>query len=439
MAQGETSARIHIPTYDDAVSEIHGEFTLTVKDGTGYRPGDPESADHRIYDDDTTGLPKLRISGEKDWVNEGEDVVFTLQRTGDTQASLEANLLIIKTKSNEQCMLDQTMRDRTVTITTEDDDRNRGDNTVVAAIGLGVYLIDDSTPNVDEDIVWIQDDDRTTVTLTPATDEFEEGTQMRVTLDRTGHPSPLLWVETMVEVTVLHPDSAKEQTFSFTAPFTCIDQGESSTTSQYGSARRLEALGATGRIWFEQKACIDSPGSVSAGRLRLRSAVPPGEASTSRNSPSTPLHGSPHRGRPDHRGRGEYRHLHPAPPRRQDRQLDQDPAGPGPSYAGRRLHIGQHPQTVTFAATQSAATLSVPTSQDSVDEADGSIKVKLLPPASRTDDQYAYEIGEYRGTPWTVTEVTSGVTDDDYVFPTMSVDDPNRTRERRQHRVYRLP
>lgn len=236
-----------------------------MKDGTGYRPGDPESADHRIYDDDTTGLPKLRISGEKDWVNEGEDVVFTLQRTGDTQASLEANLLIIKTKSNEQCMLDQTMRDRTVTITTEDDDRNCGDNTVVAAIGLGVYLIDDSTPNVDEDIVWIQDDDSTTVTLTPATDEFEEGTQMRVTLDRTGHPSPLLWVETMVEVTVLHPDSAKEQTFSFTAPFTRIDQGESSTTSQYGSARRVEALGATGRIWFEQKACIDSPGSVSAG------------------------------------------------------------------------------------------------------------------------------------------------------------------------------
>ena len=424
MAQGETSARIHIPTYDDAVSEIHGEFTLTVKDGTGYRPGDPESADHWIYDDDTTGLPKLRISGEKDWVNEGEDVVFTLQRTGDTQASLEANLLIIKTKSNEQCMLDQTMRDRTVTITTEDDDRNRGDNTVVVAIGLGVYLIDDSTPNVDEDIVWIQDDDRTTVTLTPATDEFEEGTQMRVTLDRTGHPSPLLWVETMVEVTVLHPDSAKEQTFSFTAPFTRIDQGESSTTSQYGSARRVEALGATGRIWFEQKACIDSPGSVSAGGCGYGAQYLRGSQYEQDFTIYNPFMGVRIEADQTTVGEGNtatftlHRHGGKTDSLTRTLQVRVQVTQEGDYISG------STPQTVTFAANQSAATLSVPTSQDSVDEADGSIKVKLLPPASRTDDQYAYEIGEYRGTPWTVTEVTSGVTDDDYVFPTMSVDDP---------------
>ena len=435
MAQGETSARIHIPTYDDAVSEIHGEFTLTVKDGTGYRPGDPESADHWIYDDDTTGQPKLRISGEKDWVNEGEDVVFTLQRTGDTQASLEANLLIIKTKSNEQCMLDQTMRDRTVTfaagsdtatvtITTEDDDRNRGDNTVVAAIGLGVYLIDDSTPNVDEDIVWIQDDDRTTVTLTPATDEFEEGTQMRVTLDRTGHPSPLLWVETMVEVTVLHPDSAKEQTFSFTAPFTRIDQGESSTTSQYGSARRVEALGATGRIWFEQKACIDSPGSVSAGGCGYGAQYLRGSQYEQDFTIYNPFMGVRIEADQTTVGEGNtatftlHRHGGKTDSLTRTLQVRVQVTQEGDYISG------STPQTVTFAANQSAATLSVPTSQDSVDEADGSIKVKLLPPASRTDDQYAYEIGEYRGTPWTVTEVTSGVTDDDYVFPTMSVDDP---------------
>ena len=57
---------------------------------------------------------------------------------------------------------------------------------------------------------------------------------------------------------------------------------------------------------------------------------------------------------------------------------------------------GSAPQTVTFEAVQTTATLSVPTADDVVDEADGLITVELLPPTNYTDDQYAYEIGEYR-------------------------------------------
>ena len=84
---------------------------------------------------------------------------------------------------------------------------------------------------------------------------------------------------------------------------------------------------------------------------------------------------------------------------------------------------GGAPQTVTFEANSTIATLSVPTSDDTADEADGSITATLLQPYGCADDQYCYAIGEYEGTPWEVTSVTTAVTDDDYVLPEVSVAD----------------
>ena len=82
---------------------------------------------------------------------------------------------------------------------------------------------------------------------------------------------------------------------------------------------------------------------------------------------------------------------------------------------------GTAPQAVTFAAGQTTATLTVPTSNDEVDEENGSITTTLARPISFTDEQYAYSIGEYRGTAWAVTEITAAVTDDDYDRPLVSV------------------
>ena len=84
---------------------------------------------------------------------------------------------------------------------------------------------------------------------------------------------------------------------------------------------------------------------------------------------------------------------------------------------------GTAPMKVTFAANETTATLSVPTNDDMVDEMDGSITAKLLYPSNCSDDQYCYAIGEYKGTPWFITKVTTAVTDDDYVPPTMSIGD----------------
>ena len=90
---------------------------------------------------------------------------------------------------------------------------------------------------------------------------------------------------------------------------------------------------------------------------------------------------------------------------------------------------GAAPQTVTFAANQSTVTLSVPTTDDGVDELDGTITAELqftgVAPTSCTsqDDRYCYRVKEYRGTSWYVLSATTAVNDDDYIPPDVSVSD----------------
>ena len=418
------------------VAESHAEFTLTILEGAGYDPGDRVgrrfSAGHWIYDNDTYGLPKLRITENSPWVNEGEDVVFTLQRIGDTEASLDVNVRVFKNGGDADTNFIQEVGNEvvtfaagadttTLTIATVDDNLNHGDRNIVAAIAPGAYFIDESVPNVDEEMVWIQDDDRPTVTLTPATDEFEEGTPQMVTLNRVGDNSPYLSIPTMIETTVHHPNSADERTTLYEFPFTRINKGLASFASRIGTTQQVEALGASGRVWFLPRTCIDSPEYPSLDGCG--------------DSPQY-LRGSQY----------EQTFIIYSKFRGVRIEADQTTVGEGTAatftlhrHGGRSSNLaktlqvnvrvtqdgdyisGSAPQTVTFEADQTTATLSLPTTDDVVDEADGLIAVELLPPTSYTDDQYAYEIGEYRGTPWAVTSVTTAVTDDDYAFPAISI------------------
>ena len=80
-------------------------------------------------------------------------------------------------------------------------------------------------------------------------------------------------------------------------------------------------------------------------------------------------------------------------------------------------------RNISIAAGMTTAILTVPTDDDTVDEINGSITATLLAPTNTADDDYNYGIGEYLGTPLAVTTVTTGVTDDDYVPSTVSVQD----------------
>ena len=437
MAGGERSKRFSVRTRNDLVAEEHGEFTMTVLDGTAYRPGDDggrrQSASYWIYDNDTIGLPSLRISSNDDWVNEGEDVVFTLTRS-NSAGSLDAYVRIITTRASPsgsasvQEVEDATVTfaegsaTTTVTIATTNDLVNGGDRHVVATIRPGLYRLMTIGQGASYDIVWVQDDDRPTVTLTPATDTFVEGEAQEITLNRAGDATYFMRFKTRVETTVHHPDPSREATSSYVHPFSFLIEGESSGTRRIRTAPRVDALGASGSIQLLPVDCSDSPGFGNVGcSLTLQYLL--GSQIEQTYAIYSDFMGV--RIEADQPSVGEGGTV----------TFTLERQGGNPSQLDDPLYVtvmvtqdgnfilGTAPQSVTFAAGQTTATLSVPTSDDTTDEADGSITVTLVRPISFTDEQYAYAIGEYSGTPWAVTEVTTEVTDDDYSLPAISVGD----------------
>ena len=72
---------VEIPTIDDSVDEDTGELTVTVLDGAGYRPEYPNTYTFQIFDND--GSPYgVQVNASETWVDEGEDVTFTVTRSG---------------------------------------------------------------------------------------------------------------------------------------------------------------------------------------------------------------------------------------------------------------------------------------------------------------------------------------------------------------------
>ncbi|MCY4530593.1 MAG: hypothetical protein OXD46_16395, partial [Chloroflexi bacterium] len=457
IPSGERSAIITISTEDDATAEDHATLTATVLDGTGYVPGNPESAAWTVYDNDAS-VPGLRIRPNEDLVDEGDDAVFTLTRDGATTDTLEVSLRLYKTRRQaEQVRYHQETEDITatfavgsstvaVTKATVDDSINYGNATYTLVILPGPYLFLDADGEVnpasqhlpDRAWVWVQDDDRPTVTLGPATAEYEQGEPLTATISRTGDTTVLLYVDSMREITRRYPAPFQDRTTLSDWRFSRTFAGDSSTTVQFASLSNVEALGATGRVWLVPDSCPDGSadcGVIDVPHVCIDHAGP--------DAADCGFHPQYHRGSP-------YEQTFIVHSKYMGVRIEADQTsiaeggtatftlhrhGGKPGNLAKTLEVqvavaqegdyiaGSTPATVTFAAGESTATLSVSTSDDDVDEMDGSITATLLQPYGCTDDQHCYAIGEYVGSPWEIVEVTTAVTDNDYILPNVSIAD----------------
>ena len=305
IRQGQTTSIIGIATDNDQVTDETADFTLEVLDGTGYRPGNPGTATFTIEDNDSD-LPVVGIKANRVWVNEGEDVVFTVTRQDEADAGLDLDVTLFFTQGGSTQQEDITVNIPvgtdavTITRSAVDDSKNLGDSRYVALITTNVGLpgqdADDNSIHAD---TWIQDDDRNAVTLTPQAAEYDEGDSMIVTLTRSGDISRDLRIDAYMEFIRLHPTQGQDSTFTSHWPFGLIERGDSSRTQNYRSTGRVDALGATGRIWLVPDNCPDgssdcvvhvpphycpiAPGLLAAASARSTS----GAASTSRPSPYT--------------------------------------------------------------------------------------------------------------------------------------------------------
>ena len=158
---GSTSGTIEIPIIQDLVAEsdetvyvyIRNPVHATLQDGVSFLRG------WVIIEDDE---PTVSLEAAQAAVNEGDDIVLELTRTGDTTDGLVVWLNIEQhrrtaTLDNPQVTFDEGSDTATYTIETIDDSRSRGSYDVRASVA--------SPGNLDQDETYHAAPDRVTVTV----------------------------------------------------------------------------------------------------------------------------------------------------------------------------------------------------------------------------------------------------------------------------------
>ena len=449
FASQQATATVTISTQDDSTAEDIGKLTVTLVDGTDYRAGWPNSHTFTIYDNDGA-KPSVSVTKDHAWVDEGDPVSFTVTRSTPTTDALQARLELNRVRlrvtqadlddptrgittpedhihfDTEEITVDFPAGTRTVTVTrqTTDDTLNYGNTTYHATV----------LNDADDDYValynasafiWVQDDDIPTVTGTQATSESYGGYHETVLpFSRTGDASGRLLLDATITHVTHRPAPLQDETRTRTEDLGWVfDPGDAGGVS-IGHLGIPEALGRSGTLELLPHYCPNNPancgyhpqyqvGTPSSVDFRYHSnfmgvRIKRDMASVSEGDAATfTLHR--HGGKPDSITR--------------TLQVNVLVTQEGEYISGAA------PQTVTFAANQATATLSVPTTDDGVDELDGAITAELLytgvlqKSCPSQDDRYCYRVKEYPGTPWYVRSATTQVTDNDYVLPDVSVSD----------------
>ena len=460
LPAGENSVKVTIRTEDDSVAEDTGELTVTVLDGVGYRPGYPSTYTFSIFDNDGV-RPGVGVHAAESWVDEGEDVVFTVTRSGTAQDPLDARLRLYRLRSRvtEADLSDPTRgittpkdliyfdeeevtvsfpagtRTFTITKSTTNDNFNYGNSSYHAIVLAGPD--DDYNAYYDHrETVWVQDDDRPTVTITAPTTEvygyprrsddlgmaFDNPLlELPVTLTRTGDTSGRLIISGWTPFTTYNPapnhdEHGRPRDTTF---FGHIPPGETSYAATHLFHSNVNALGRSYRIVLaDPHYCPDDPEECGYGPQYTVGT--PQEATIRSYSNLMGVRIEADQTTVAEGGTATFTlYRHGGKPDAMTRPLQ---VRVGVTQEGDYIS-GAIPETVTFQAGQASATLSVPTSNDAMDEPDGVINARILSADSFDDDEYAYEFGKYVGTPWVIYSVTTAVTDDDYVLPEVSVAD----------------
>ena len=210
FAAGSATATLTVSTSDDSLTEPHATIAAAITapgsgdDDDAYRLGDPASADVRIRDDDRANTASLSLSAQSGVVEEGEDAVFIVTRTGNTAVDLTARVRVTEIKQNvapdAQKLLQITVTEMeatfqagdataTLAVATEDEQLNDGNSRIKAGLLLsGLYAIY-PFPSIAN--IWVRDNDIPTISFAEAQSEHIEDPDNGppYTLVRTGDTS----------------------------------------------------------------------------------------------------------------------------------------------------------------------------------------------------------------------------------------------------------
>ena len=183
FAAGDFEATLTVAVESDNAAEVHGSVTAAISSGD-YITGSPGSATVEIADNDRQNTTILSIAGNGP-VMEGEDVVFTITRTGGTDLDLAVSVTLVHvwhsdgqpdyygreilqfSEETVEASFEPGDANATLVFPTENETLNDGNSYFRAGIPLGTdYGIDQDSQVA---AVWVRDDDIPTVTVTPAT------------------------------------------------------------------------------------------------------------------------------------------------------------------------------------------------------------------------------------------------------------------------------
>ena len=452
FAEGSSTAPLSLPTEDDTPVDADDTLTVTVAVGDDYQAGEPATASVSLFDSQRF-YPAVSIRANRDVVDEGEEVVFTLTRTGaHLDESLTVSVGVIEKRRHlnngeitglreygDLVSVEFEAGSRTATLTqhTVDETLNDGNSTVKAKIRLGEYAI---RPYPGQATTWVRDDDILTLTMTPETGEYLEFSLPEFdtppfTMVRTGDTTTSLRVRWLQWIDARWPDDAVDEgkrasierdriprVWGYDSHSVAFFNAGESTHTFFTGPRGTGPLGTTayaellpfycgddvpGDCGYDPQYLVGMPKSSTIEVLNRDVSVRV-EASQESVAEGETVTFTLHRygGTRETRTRALTVRV----------QVTQD---------GEFID-GVPPQTVVFAASpdplnvdaregEPSKTVTISTANDARDEADGAITLTILPPGGDFgEDETSYEITDYPGVTWTY-EATVRVLDDDEV------------------------
>ena len=219
----DTEVTVSVPTQDDEVNEADGALTATLAEGAGYTIGSSASATTTVTDDD---LPVVSLQQVQETRTEGEEIQFTLTRTGQgdltvtVELTLQGDFFAADQPTQMTATFGPSDTEVTVSVPTQDDEVNEADGAVSATLAEGAgYTIGSSasatTTVTDDDLEVVTDDDLPVVSLQQVQETRTEGEEIQFTLTRTGQGDLTVTVELTLQGDFFAADQPTQMTATF--------------------------------------------------------------------------------------------------------------------------------------------------------------------------------------------------------------------------------
>ena len=180
IAEGATTGTLTVSTEDDSLDEADGAITVRINTGAGYTVGTLSTALVTVLDDDVAP-PVARIDRAQSLITEGADATFTVTLSSVAPAGgLTISVTVTESRSHidgsapTEVVIAEGATTGTLVVSTEDDEMFEKDGNIVATINMGTGYTVPTASDLRRTSVGVLDNDilfaRISAGLSPITE-----------------------------------------------------------------------------------------------------------------------------------------------------------------------------------------------------------------------------------------------------------------------------